>query len=117
MAHCGPTLKGEFAGTVNLTDMITGWVFTTAIRNNARVHMLAALNHALEAIPFPVAGLDCQNGSEFTTHDVIAWAADRDVYFPRSRPYRKNDQATIESKNNHLVGRNGFHWRYDTPTR
>jgi len=115
VAHCGPTLKGEFAGTVNLTDMITGWVFTTAIRNNARVHMLAALDRALEAIPFPIAGLDCDNGSEFITHDVIAWAADRDVYFTRSRPYRKNDQATVESKNNHLVRRYGFHWRYDTP--
>ena len=115
VAHCGPTLKGEFARTVNLTDMITGWVFTTAIRNNARVHMLAALDRALEAIPFPVAGLDCDNGSEFINHDVIAWAADRDVYFTRSRPYRKNDQATIESKNNHLVRRYGFHWRYDTP--
>ena len=23
VAHCGPTLKGEFARTVNLTDMIT----------------------------------------------------------------------------------------------
>jgi len=100
---------------VNLTDMITGWVFTTAIRNNARIHMLAALDRALEAIPFPAAGLDCDNGSEFINHDVIAWAADRDVYFTRSRPYRKNDQATIESKNNHLVRRYGFHWRYDTP--
>lgn len=115
VAHCGPTLKGEFARTVNLTDMVTGWVFTTAIRNNARVHMLAALDRALEAIPFGIAGLDCDNGSEFINHDVVAWAADREVYFTRSRPYRKNDQATIESKNNHLVRRYGFHWRYDTP--
>lgn len=28
----------------------------------------------------------------------------------------KNDQATIESKNNHLVRRYGFYYRYDTPT-
>jgi len=25
VAHCGPTLKGEFARTVNLTDVHTGW--------------------------------------------------------------------------------------------
>lgn len=115
VAHCGPTLKGEFARTVNLTDVLTGWVFTTAIRNNARVHMLAALERAIEAIPFQVAGLDCDNGSEFINHDLIAWAAGREVYFTRARPYRKNDQATIESKNNHLVRRYAFHWRYDTP--
>src|SRR5699024_6406900 len=33
-----------------------------------------------------------------------------------SRPYKKNDQATIESKNNHLVRRYGFYHRYDTGT-
>ncbi len=32
VAHCGPTLKGEFVRTVNFTDVHTGWVFTTAIR-------------------------------------------------------------------------------------
>lgn len=30
------------------------------------------------------------------------------------RPYKKNDQATIESKNNHLVRKYGFYYRYDT---
>jgi hypothetical protein len=44
-----------------------------------------------------------------------AWAGQRQIYFTRSRPYKKNDQATIESKNNHLVRRYGFYYRYDTP--
>ena len=35
-------------------------------------------------------------------------------FFTRSRPYKKNDQATIESKNNHLVRKYGFYYRYDT---
>jgi len=30
-------------------------------------------------------------------------------------PYRKNDQATIESKNNHVVRHYAFYYRYDTP--
>ena len=33
----------------------------------------------------------------------------------RSRPYQKNDQATVESKNNHVVRKHAFYWRYDTP--
>jgi transposase InsO family protein len=115
VAHCGPTLKGEFARTVNLTDMRTGWVFTRSMRNNAHVHVLAALDAALTAIPFEVTGLDFDNGSEFINHDVINWAADKKIFFTRGRPYKKNDQATIESKNNHLVRRYGFYWRYDTP--
>ena len=43
VAHCGPTLKGEFARTVNLTDVHLGWVFTRSVRNNAQVHVLSAL--------------------------------------------------------------------------
>lgn len=115
VAHCGPTLKGEFCRTLNLTDMETGWVFTRSIRNNARVHILASMNAAVEGIPFAVTGLDFDNGSEFMNHDVVNWAGDRQIFFTRGRPYKKNDQATIESKNNHLVRRYAFYWRYDTP--
>jgi hypothetical protein len=115
VAHCGPTLKGEFARTVNMTDVLTGWTFTWAIRNNARVHVLAALELAWQTIPYQVQGLDFDNGSEFLNHDIVGWAGGKDIYFTRSRPYKKNDQATVESKNNHLVRRYGFYWRYDTP--
>ena len=43
VAHCGPTLRGEFARTLNLTCVHTGWVFTRTMRNNAHAHVLAAL--------------------------------------------------------------------------
>ncbi|MGB3829769.1 MAG: DDE-type integrase/transposase/recombinase, partial [Ornithinimicrobium sp.] len=114
VAHCGPTLKGEFARTLNLTDVHTGWVFTTTVRNNANVHILEGLKAGVEQIPFEVTGLDFDNGTEFLNKAVIAWAADLQIFFTRSRPYKKNDQATIESKNNHLVRKYGFYYRYDT---
>lgn len=114
VAHCGPTLKGEFARTVNLTCMYTGWTFTRSIRNNAHAHVLNALQAAVEQVPFAITGLDFDNGSEFLNHAVIGWAGQRGIYFTRSRPYKKNDQATIESKNNHLVRKYGFYYRYDT---
>ena len=114
VAHCGPTLKGEFARTVNLTDMHTGWVFTRSVRNNAHVHILGALKIGVEQVPFEVTGLDFDNGTEFLNKAVITWAAEREIFFTRSRPYKKNDQATIESKNNHLVRKYAFYYRYDT---
>lgn len=114
VAHCGPTLKGEFARTLNLTDVHTGWVFTRSVRNNAHVHILGALKAGVVEVPFAVTGLDFDNGSEFLNHAVIKWAADLEIFFTRSRPYKKNDQATIESKNNHLVRKYGFYYRYDT---
>ena len=103
VADCGPTLKGEFARTLNLTCVHTGWVFTRTMWNNANVHVLAALQAGVQEIPFTITGLDFDDGSEFLNKPVITWAGERYIYFTRSRPYKKNDQATIESKNNHLA--------------
>ena len=114
VAHCGPTLKGEFARTVNLTCVHTGWTFTRTVRNNAHANILSALTAAVTEVPFEVVGLDFDNGSEFLNKAVIAWAGQREIFFTRSRPYKKNDQAAIESKNGHLVRRYGFSYRYDT---
>jgi len=114
VAHCGPTLKGEFARTVNLTDVLVGWTFTRSVRNNAHVHIQWALQQAYEALPYQMAGLDFDNGSEFINHAIVKWANELQLFFTRSRPYKKNDQATIESKNNHVVRRYAGYYRYDT---
>ncbi len=115
VAHCGPTLKGEFARTLNLTCVHTGWMFTRTVRNNAHIHILGALKAGVDEVPFEVTGLDFDNGTEFLNHAVIKWAGEMEIFFTRSRPYKKNDQATIESKNNRLVRNYGFYYRYDTP--
>jgi hypothetical protein len=57
--------------------------------------------------------LDC--GGEFINHEVAAWLRARDIEQTRSRPYQKNDQAHVESKNHHVVRKHAFYWRYDTP--
>jgi hypothetical protein len=64
--------------------------------------------------PFPLSVFDSDNGSESVNHDVADWLQERDITQTRSRPYRKNDQATVESKNNHVVRRHAFYRRYDT---
>jgi len=57
VAHCGPTLKGEFARTVNFTDVNIGWVFTCSIRNNAHSHIKKAMAAFHAAIPYQIQGL------------------------------------------------------------
>lgn len=114
VAHCGPTLKGEFVRTLTLTDVLIGWIHLEALRNNAHKHIRVALDAAVDGIPYQIQGLDCDNGSELVNYDVVSWAANRDIFFTRARPYRKNDQAHVESKNNHVVRRYGFYYRYDT---
>ena len=75
-------LKGKFSRALNLTDMITCWVLARLVRNNAHVHIRAALDHAIEAIPCDVTAIDFDNGSEFINHNVIAWAIQLDIYSP-----------------------------------
>lgn len=115
VAHCGPTLHGEFARTLNMTDMVTGWTEIATIRNNAMTWITSTIDTLAADFPFPVRTFDSDNGSEFINHQVADWLQERDIAQTRSRPHHKNDQATVESKNNHVVRRHGFYWRYDTP--
>lgn len=84
------------------------------MRNNSAKWILAGVERLQVMFPFPMTVFDSDCGSEFINHEVAAWLQARDIAQTRSRPYQKNDQATVESKNNHVVRKNAFYWRYDT---
>lgn len=114
VAHCGPTLVGEFARTLTMTDMVLGWTENCSIRNNASKWITEGIDELAERFPFPLLVFDSDSGGEFINHEVAGWLQARDIEQTRSRPYKKNDQATVESKNNHVVRKYAFYWRYDT---
>jgi Integrase core domain len=114
VAHCGPTLIGEFARTLTMTDIVTGWTENCSIRNNASKWITHGIEQLEKEFPFQLSVFDSDCGSEFINHEVAAWLQARDIEQTRSRPYQKNDQATVESKNNHVVRKHAFYWRYDT---
>lgn len=93
VAHCGPTLVGEFIRTLTVTDVFTGWTENMAIRNSAHRWVIEAMTHIQARLPFALVGLDTDNGGEFINHALINWAGDRNIYFTRSRPYKSNDNA------------------------
>ncbi|MDR2382180.1 MAG: transposase family protein [Bifidobacteriaceae bacterium] len=115
VAHCGPTLAGEFARTLTMTDVATGWTQCASNRNNASRWIVQAVAALRDVLPFPIRQFASDNGSEFINHQVADGLQGCDIAQSRSRPYKKNDQATVESKNNHVVRKHAFHWRYDTP--
>ncbi|MGA9374496.1 MAG: transposase family protein [Mycobacterium sp.] len=114
VAHCGPTLIGEFARTLTMTDLVTGWTENCSIRNNASKWTLEGIEGLQKRFPFAMVIFDSDCGSEFINHEVAGWLQARDIEQTRSRPYQKNDQAHVESKNNHVVRKHAFYWRYDT---
>lgn len=112
--HCGPTLQGEFVHSLTVTDVFTGWTENAALKNGAHRWVIEAMTGIEARLPFPLVGLDTDNGGEFINHALIKWAGDRNVFFTRSRPYKSNDNAHVEQKNGDVVRRHAFHYRYDT---
>ncbi len=66
-------------------------------------------------MPFPILGIDSDNGSEFINYHLLAWCEQRKVTFTRSRPGNSNDGAHVEQKNWAVVRTVVGYHRYDTP--
>ncbi|WP_264670489.1 integrase catalytic domain-containing protein [Arthrobacter sp. VKM Ac-2550] len=115
VAHCGHTLEGQFIYTLTATDVFTGWTENIAIKNRAHKWVVQAVGTVAERLPYPMAGLDCDNGGEFINHALINWAAERTLFMTRSRPHKSNDNAHVEQKNGDIVRKSAFRYRYDTP--
>ncbi|MDQ3276199.1 MAG: DDE-type integrase/transposase/recombinase [Actinomycetota bacterium] len=115
VAHCGHTLKGEHAWTLTATDVFTGWTENVAIRNRAHTHVVAAIEAVRTRLPYPMVGLDCDNGGEFINHALVTWCAERTIFMTRARAHTSNDNAHVEQKNGDIVRRSAFRYRYDTP--
>ena len=83
--------------------------------NKAAIHVVAALDDALAQFPFPILGIDSDNGSEFINAHLYEYCLARKITFTRSRPGNKNDGAHVEQKNwTHVRSLVGY-LRYDTP--
>ena len=114
VGHEGGDPRGEFAQTLTVTDVFTGWTETKAVRNKAQKWVFAALVDLRGAFPFPVLGIDSDNGSEFINAHLLAYCEQEELTFTRSRAGNKNDGAYVEQKNWSVVRRAVGYHRYDT---
>jgi hypothetical protein len=105
VGHDGGEEGGEFLYTLTLTDVATTWTVLGTARNRAQVRVFEALQQARERVPFPLLGIDSDNGGEFINHHLVAYCRDHRITFTRSRPYRKNDNCFVEQKNWSVVRR------------
>ena len=62
VAHDGGNAAGEHAWTLTVTDIATGWTENRSVRNKARKWVLAALDDIARVMPFPILGVDSDNG-------------------------------------------------------
>jgi hypothetical protein len=115
VSHEGGDPRGDFAYTLDATDICTGWTETVAVRNRAELRVVAGLKQALARFPFQIRGIDSDNGSEFINNHLVRYCSKQKITFTRSRPYRKNDNCFVEQKNSSVVRRTVGYARHDTP--
>jgi hypothetical protein len=115
VSHDGGNATGEHAWTLTVTDSATGWTENRSLPSKALKGVMAALDDIAAVMPFPIRGIDSDNGSEFINFHLLDWCCKHQITFTRSRAGNKNDGCHVEQKNWTTVrALVGYH-RYDTP--
>jgi IS30 family transposase len=115
VAHCGQTTEGTYLNTLTATDIATGWTECLALPNKTQAAVSQAICELRKKLPFPLLGLDSDNGSEFINDTLYRYCLEQKITFTRSRPYQKNDQAHVEQKNWSVVRHTIGYDRLETP--
>ena len=115
VSHSGDHAEGEFAYTLDLTDIDSTWVESHALLGKSQVRVQAALASIQKDLPFRLLGIDSDNGSEFINAHLLRYCRAEQIQFTRGRPYKKDDNAHIEQKNWTHVRKILGYERYDTP--
>ena len=105
VAHCGENLEGFYLNTLMAVDVATGWAEFVGVWGKGQERVGAAIHNVRARLPFPMLGLDSDNGSEFINQDIARWCQRAGITFTRSRPYKKNDNCFVEQKNGSIVRR------------
>ena len=90
-----PRVKERFSITAKLKRQLLSISQATIDRRLT----LKAFEDIKEQLPFPLKGIDSDNGREFINYHLKAFCDRYKIQFTRGRPYKKDDNAHIEQKN------------------
>ena len=105
VAHCGERVNGSFLHSLVLTDIASGWTECGPLLVREGRLVVESLARLRNLLPFPLRGIDSDNGTEFMNDPLLEYCQTQGIAFTRSRPYHKNDQAWVEQKNGSVVRR------------
>jgi hypothetical protein len=114
VAHCGDTVRGEYINTLDITDVSTGWTVCAAFMGKSDRFCSQAIEEARSLIPFPILGIDSDNGSEFINKQFMRYCERNSITFTRGRAWKKNDSCYIEQKNWDVVRKTIGYARFET---
>ena len=114
VAHCGDSPDGLFLTTLTAVDVASGWSECMGVWGKGQQRVRAAIHRIRQRLPFPLLGLDSDNGSEFINRYLYNYCREEGISFTRSRAYKKNDSCHVEQKNWSVVRRLVGYDRYDS---
>jgi len=117
VSHNGGDPNGQFVSSLDMVEIYSGWSEQYAIMGKGETETVRAVDDIRADLPVEISGLDSDSGSEFVNWHMVRYCQkEPTLYFTRSRPDKKNDNAYVEQKNgSHIRDLLGF-GRFDTPT-
>lgn len=113
VVHSGPKLMGSMVYTVNYIDVATYWQEPVAQLGKSERATTDSLATIQARLPFRLAGLHPDSGSEFINLVGVAWAREQEIELTRSRPHKSNDNCYVEQRNLVVVRKYVGYERYD----
>ena len=114
VSHCGENTEGFYLTTLSTVDVASGWSECVGVWGKGQERVGAAIHRVWQRLPFPMLGLDSDNGSEFINQHLYNYCRRNRITFTRSRPYKKNDSCHVEQKNWSVVRRLIGYDRYNS---
>lgn len=114
VAHCGDSVRGEYINSLTMTDVATGWTVCAAFMGRSERFCVEAIKDVKSLFPFPILGIDSDNGSEFINAHLRRYCERNSITFTRGRPNKKNDSCYVEQKNWDVVRKNFGYTRFET---
>jgi hypothetical protein len=114
VAHNGGNPAGEFIYSLDLVEIYSGWSEQRAVMGKGEAGVIKKVEAIKSSVPFEIKGLDSDGGSEFINWHMVRYCEKNEIFFSRSRPDMKNDNAYVEQKNRTHIREWLKYRRYDT---
>ena len=114
VASNGGDPSGECVYSLDMVEIYSGWSEQIAVAGKGENGVIEAIDEVKRNLPFELRGMDSDSGSEFINWHMVRYCEKNDLFFTRSRPAMKNDNAYVEQKNYTHIRKWLGYGRYDT---
>ena len=79
VAHCGESTEGFYLNTLCAVDVASGWTECVPVWGKGQQRVKTAVHRMRQRLPFPLLGVDSDNGSEFINQCFNAYCRQNNI--------------------------------------